>query len=129
MLQEVMRVTANDKRALATNRTLLLYSAPIFCLSVLVLFQIFQIRFFGRTYIPPLAIIFGALNSLLFLGSPLCVALGWLRFIRPKQHFKDQGLILGRNVLIAASLLAAPIPIFTIVCFVVYFRAPGSLFH
>jgi amino acid transporter len=111
-----------------TNRTLFLYSAPIFAFWICLLLTILL----ARLDAPAFATIFSITAFLLFLGSPLCVALGWRVFVRHKERFRSQDLGLGRKFLIVASVLASPIVIFTIVYFVyaaIYFLGQGSLFH
>ena len=90
------------------NRRLMAYASPVFAYWAFGLLNMIRIAFVQPTALRtdrPLH----AISELLFLASPLCIVLGWVRFARQRRYYNSNLLKPGRNCLIAASILTVPI--------------------
>jgi len=91
------------------DRALVWHSVPIFGFWVTTFIVILQARF----HKPAKTLALDVMLCVLFFGSPLWIVHGWLRFVRHRKHHHHD-LKLGRNVLIAASILAAPLVLYVL---------------
>jgi hypothetical protein len=94
----------------AANRNLLLCSLPSFLLIADLLFSSYVYWPGGDLWAMSGLGIFIALEFI----SPLCVIVGWILFREDKRLAVPIGTTLGRNILIVATVMATPLPLYVI---------------